>query len=156
MTKLGYACSTEGEVALSAGVAKTVLGAKAGASVGLDLQGFEIDFDGVTASAESVLVEVCYCTFATNSPGTASTGGAERQTYGRVTTADWTAGFAWTTEPTVVTVLRPFALDPNKGLFAYDFSLGQTYDSAVSEGFVIRCNAPATVSIRAFMALEHA
>jgi hypothetical protein len=156
MTKLGYACSTEGEVALSAGVAKSVLGAKAGAGVGLDLQYFEIDFDGVTASAEPVLVELCYCTFATNSPGTNSTGGAERQLYGRVTVADWTAGFNWIAEPTVVTSTLPFALDPNKGLFSYDFSLGQTPDTAVAEGFVIRCNAPAAVSCRATLKLEHA
>jgi hypothetical protein len=155
MAKSGYAINTEGEVSLSAGVAKTVLGAKAGASVGLDLQAFEIDFDGVTASAEPVLVEVCYCTFATNSPGTASTATLEPQLYGRVIAADFTGGKSWTTEPTVVTVLFPFALDPNKGLFSYDFSLGQTPDCAVAEGFVIRCNAPAAVSCRAMMRLEH-
>ena len=155
MSKSGYAINTEGEVSLSAGVAKTVLGAKAGASIGLDLQAFEIDFDGVTASAEPILVEVCYCTWATNSPGTNSTATLEPQLYGRVITADFTGGKNWTAEPTGVSVLWPFALDPNKGLFSYDFSLGQTPDCAVAEGFVIRCNAPATVSCRANMRLEH-
>jgi hypothetical protein len=156
MAKCGYAISTEGEVALASGIAKSVLGVKAGASVGLDLIGFEIDFDGVTAAAEPVLVELCYCTFATNSPGTNSTGGAERQLYGRVIAADFTGGFNWTTEPTVVTMIWPFALDPNKGLFAYDFTLGQTPDCAAGEGFVLRLNAPAVVSCRARMSLEHA
>jgi hypothetical protein len=155
MSKSGYSINTEGEVSLSAGVSKSVLGALAGSVVGLDLQGFEIDFDGVTASAEPVLVEICYCTFATSPPGTNSTATAEPQLYGRVIAADFTGAKNWTTEPTVITVLEPFAVDPNKGLFSYDWSLGQTPDCAEADGFVIRCNAPAIVSCRARMRLEH-
>ena len=155
MAKSGYAVNTEGEVSLSSGVAKTVLGVKAGASVGLDLQGFEVDFDGLTAANEPVLVEICYCTWATNSPGTASTATAEPQMYGRGITADFTGGKNWTTEPTVLTVLWPFTLDPNKGVFTYDFSLGQTPDCAVAEGFAMRCTAPQAVNLRANMRLEH-
>jgi hypothetical protein len=157
VSKCGYSISTEGLVTLAAATAKSVLGAKAGANVGLDLKGFVISFDGVTAAALPVLCELCYATFATNSPGTNSTGAAERQVYGRIVTPDFTGGINWTTEPTVLTpVDEPFLLDPNKGFFSYDYSLGESPDSAVGEGFVLRLNAPATVGVRAAMRLEHA
>jgi hypothetical protein len=156
MSKCGYAISTEGEVALTATTARSVLGVRAGSAVGIDLQAIEVDFDGVTSSAEPVLCELCYATFATNAPGTNSTGTSERQLYGRAVTADFTGAHSWTTEPTVLTVLKPWALDPNKGLFLREFSLGKTFDSAVSEGFVLRLTAPANVGCRAYMELEHA
>jgi hypothetical protein len=155
MANAGYAITTEGEVSLLAATAKSVLGVKAGTGTGLDLKGMWIDFNGITSSALPALVEVCYCTFATNSPGTSSTGGAERQIYGRVTAADFTAGHTWTVEPTVLTVIDAFALDPNKGLYRYDWPLGETPDSAPAEGFVIRCTAPAAVSCRAGLRLQH-
>jgi hypothetical protein len=156
MAKSGYSISTEGVITLAAATAKSVIGAKAGANVGLDLKGFMISFDGVTAAALPVFCELCYATFATNSPGTASTGANERQMYGRVIAADFTGGFNWTTEPTVLTAIdEPFLLDPNKGFFSYDYSLGESPDSAVAEGFVLRMNAPATVGVRAAMRLEH-
>ena len=65
-----YLCATEGAVALSAATAKTIVGVKAHANSGLLLQGARVAFDGVTASGVPVLVELCYCTWATNSPGT--------------------------------------------------------------------------------------
>ena len=151
----GYQVTTEGEVSLSAATAKTVLGVKAGSAVGLVLKQLSVDFDGVTASAEPVLVEVCYCTWATNAPGTASTGVAENQLYGRVIAADFTGGKTWTTEPTALTVQWAFALDPNKGLFVYDYPLGESPDCAVAEGFALRLTAPATVSARAALRVEH-
>lgn len=140
--------------ALSAATAKTVIGVKAHANSGIDLLGFGVDFDGVTASAVPVLCEVCYCTWATNSPGTNSTSVTPAQAYGRVLTAGFTAGRTWTSEPTTLTVLEDFGLDPNKGLFKYDWPLGNTYDSALGEGFAIRLTAPATVNAKAFMRVE--
>ena len=154
MSAVGYSCTTEGAVALSAATAKTVIGAKAHANSGLQLKGFEIAFDGVTASAVPVLVELCYCTWATNSPGTASTSTTPRQKHGRALTAGFTSGKAWTTEPTALTVLKEFLLAPDKGLFAYQFPLGQEPDSALAEGFAIRVTAPAVVNTRAGMDLE--
>lgn len=157
MSKCGYSCSTEAQVGLAAATAKSILGVKAGAAVGLDLKGFTVQFDGVTAAALPVLCEICYATFATNSPGTASTAGAERQVYGRVITPDFTSAYNWTSEPTVLTVIdEPFWLDPNKGFFSYDYSLGESPDCAVAEGFTIRLTAPATVNARAAMRVEHA
>jgi len=155
MSAVGYTCTTEGAVALAAGVAKTVIGAKAHANSGLQLKGFTISFDGVTAADVPVLVEVLYATFATNSPGTASTSTTPRQKYGRLLTAGFTSGKTWTTEPTALTPAMPeLLLAPDKGLFSYQFPLGQEPDCALAEGFVIRCNAPAAVNVRAGLDVE--
>lgn len=154
MSAVGYSVTTEGAVALSAATAKTILGVKAHANSGLQLKGFDIAFDGVTASAVPVLVEVCYATFATNSPGTNSTSVTARQKYGRSLTAGFTGAKNWTTEPTALTVFKEFLLAPDKGLFAYQFPLGQEPDTALAEGLVIRVNAPAVVNVRATMDVE--
>lgn len=154
MAKAGLSIVTGGAVALSAATAKCILGAKANAAGTLDLQKIEVAFDGVTASAVPVLVEIGACTFATNGPGTNSTTVTPSLLYGRSTTVGWTAAKTWTTEPTVITVLEEFLLTPNGGLIVYNWPLGQTIDTPLGEGLVIRCTAPATVNVRATMVLE--
>jgi hypothetical protein len=95
-----------------------------------------------------------YATWATNSPGTNSTSTTPRQSYGRVLTAGFTSGKTWTAEPTALTPLKEFLLTPNAGLIAYQWPLGQEPDSALAEGFAIRCTAPAVVNVRATMNIE--
>lgn len=146
-----YSIVTGGAVALSAATAKSILGVKAHANSGIQVSALRIGFDGVTASAVPVLVELCYCTWATNSPGTNSTSVTPAQKSGRVLTAGFTAGKTWTAEPTVLTVLDEWLLTPNGGLALVDIPLGNEYDSALAEGFVLRCTAPATVNVRATM-----
>lgn len=155
MAKTGYTAPTGGAVALAAATAKSILGVKGHANFGIDLTKVRVSFDGTTA-ATPVLVELCYATFATNSPGTNSTSVTPAQAYGRVTAVGATAGKNWTTEPTVLTVIEEELLTPNGGLVVYDFPLGTTPDSAVAEGFVIRCTAPAIVNVRAAMWWERA
>src|SRR5437867_1463260 len=53
--------------------AKTNVGAKSPANQALRVWGINIGFDGTTSTNGPALVEVGTCTFATNSPGTAST-----------------------------------------------------------------------------------
>lgn len=154
MSAVGYSAVTGGAVALSAATAKSILGVKAHANSGIQVKGFTVEFDGVTASAVPVLVELCYSTWATNSPGTNSTSVTPAQTYGRALTAGFTAGKTWTTEPTTLTVIKELLLAADKGVIAFQFPLGQEPDSALAEGFVIRCNAPATVNVRATMDVE--
>jgi len=156
MAKAGYSAVTGGAVALSAATARTVLGVKAGAAFGLDLLGFEVSFDGVSSSAVPVLVEACYCTWATNGPGTNSTSVTPAQTYGRALTAGFTAGKTWTTEPTALTVIKEMLLTPNGGLLSYRWPLGTTPDSALAEGFALRLTAPAGVNVRASIDVERA
>lgn len=154
MAKCGYSIQTGGVVALAATTAKTILGVMAGASFGVELQYFSVAFDGVTASAVPVLIEICYCTFATNPPGTASTSVTPVQDYGRVIASGTTAAKTWSTEPTVLSTMDEFLLTPNGGLVKWQWPLGQAPDSAVSQGFAIRCTAPANVNVRAAMNFE--
>lgn len=148
MSKAGYSAPSAAVVALSAGVAKSVIGVLAPAQFGCDLTGFRLAFDGVTASAVPVQIEVCQSTFATNPPGTNSTSITPVQVYGRAITAGFTAASNWTTEPTVLTVADAFSLTPNGGTLVYDFPFPKSLDNAVSTGFAIRLNAPAAVNVR--------
>lgn len=154
MAKAGYSVVTTVVVALTAATAKSILGVKSHANFGLDLTYVQVGFDGVTASAVPVLVELCYCTFGANSPGTNSTSRTPAQKYGRVIAVGATAASAWTTEPTTITVLDQMLLTPNGGLVKWREALGTGADCAVSEGFVIRCNAPASVNVHATMEFE--
>lgn len=154
MAKTGYSVPTGGAVALTAATAKTILGVKSGSAFGVDLKKFSVSFDGVTATAVPVLIEVCYCTWATNAPGTNSTSVTPTQTYGRVIAHGVTAAKTWTTEPTALTVLREFLLTPAGGTVMYDWPLGDTWDCALSEGFALRCTAPAAVNVRATLDWE--
>ncbi|WP_239404645.1 hypothetical protein [Frankia sp. Cj3] len=153
MAKAGYTASTLAAVALSAATAKTILFVTATANFGMDLKKFRVGFDGVTASAVPVLVELCYNTAATNSTaGTNNTTvGTPNQVYGRSITAGFTGGYSCTSEPTVLTAIDRWTLTPNGGLVIYDFPLGDTPDAAVSNGFALRCTAPAAVNVNATM-----
>lgn len=155
MAKAGYALTTGAAVALAAATAKSVLCVIAPAQFGIDLASYTVGFDGVTASAVPVLVELCTSTLASNStPGTNNTTATVNQIYGRTITNGFTGFYNSTTEPTVLTVVESHLLTPNGGLLVRDFALGQTPDTAVSAGFVLRCTAPAIVNVRAEFRFE--
>ena len=155
MAKAGYSAATGAAVALSAATAKTVLFVVAPAQFGVDLKKYRIAFDGVTASAVPVLVEICALSAASNSTaGTGNTTATVNQVYGRAITAGFTAGYNCTSEPTVLTVIDSFLMTPNGGVIVYDFPLGDTPDNDVSKGFALRLTAPATVNARATMWFE--
>jgi hypothetical protein len=153
MASVGYKVTTSAAVALAAATAKSILGIKAPTGNGMDLIGASVQFDGASGSAVPVLVELCYCTFATNPPGTNSTSRTPVQAYGRVIAAGATAASNWTAEPTAITVLDEFLFHPQAGV-VLQLPLGTTYDCAVSEGFLIRCTAPAIVNARATLHWE--
>lgn len=156
MGKAGYGTSTEGAVALTTAV-KTILGVNGTANFGVDLKGFTISYDGVLATSVPILVEIMYATFATNPPGTASTSATVDQRYGRTITPGFAAAKNWTTEPTVLTGYAEFYLTPNNGLISYDWPLSESPDTAVSNGFVIRCTPPGgspNVNVRAAFKFE--
>jgi hypothetical protein len=148
-----YSCVTGGAVALAAATAKSVLGVKAHANSGLLLKEASICFDGVTASAVPVLIELMYSTWATNGTmGTNNTSVTPVQVSGRVLTAGFTAGKTWTSEPTVITTIKELLVHPQAGI-VYQIPLGDEPDCALGEGFVIRCTAPAIVNVRAQMSV---
>lgn len=157
MAKAGYTIRTSAAVALAAATAKTVLCVIAPAQFGVDLKKVKVGFDGVTASAVPVLCELMTSTLATNStPGTANTSETANitQIYGRAITTGFTGFSASTSEPTVLTAFDSFLLTPVGGLLFYDYPLGDTPDTAVSNGIVLRCTAPAIVNVRAAFTFE--
>jgi hypothetical protein len=153
MAKAGYSLQTGAAVALSSGVAKTILCVIAPAQFGIDLRAIDIGFDA-SAAATGVLVEICTSTLATNStPGTNNTTGTVNQIYGRSITAGFTGFYASTSEPTVLTPIDSFTMAVN-GTVVRPWNFGEGYDTAVSNGMVIRCTSQSSVNVRASMIFE--
>jgi hypothetical protein len=142
------ATPTATPVALAAGTAKTVISIMGAADFGIDLKKFRVSFDGVTASAIPVLVELLSKDATTAGTSTAITPIAVA---GRANAATGFVGAgAYTAEPTTYTQVDEFYLTPNGGTLFYDFAnFGDTPDSPFSQGFALRCNAPAVVNVRA-------
>lgn len=156
MANVGYNVVTAGgAIALSASTAKTIVGAKAHANSALQVIKWGVSFDG-SAAAAGIAVQLMYATWATNSPGTASTTtNAIIQTYGRTLTAGFTGGYNWTTEPTVLTELETKYIQQS-GAYEWAIPLGKEYDCALAEGFVIRVTTPSAVTpnVRGFLGVE--
>jgi hypothetical protein len=154
MSKAGYSLvtATAGGVPLVAATAKSVLSVIAPAQFGVDFKKLRFGTDGVTASALPILVELCRSTQAT--AGTSGTAVTVVQTYGPTITAGFTGGSNFSAEPTALTVLESWLVDPNKSTVLYDYPLGDTYDTAVSQAIVLRCTAPAAVNVRATFVFE--
>jgi hypothetical protein len=152
MASTGYAVNT-GSVAMVAGVAKTVLNVISPASFGICLVGFEISFDGVTASAVPAVVEVCQSTQA----GAGTSAGSPPtpvQVRGQTIAHGCTIGWNYSAEPTVLAPAFDWWLDPNKGTFDRLWPLGRELEQTVSRGICIRVNAPAVVNARVSMEWE--
>ena len=149
--KAGYSAEVGAVVALSAGVARTVLSVIAPSQFGIDLVGYRIGFDGVTAANTPVLVEVV--SFTTDGTGTA---GTVVQVYGRSITAGFTTKYAYGagTEPTVPTLIDRFTITPNGGTLVYDIPRDRTPDCAVSNLIGLRLTAAQTVNVNATMYFE--
>jgi len=155
-----YEAHTSAAVALAAATtAKTIFGIKGDTGYALDLLKWWFTLDGVSASEKPIYIELCYCTWATNAPGTASTSETPNQVAGPRIAETFAAGRNWTSEPTVLTPIEVFDYDPYKAYYGYDFSLGDSPDSANAEGFAVRMTIPsggAAVNARTGMRVARA
>jgi hypothetical protein len=135
-------------VPLVAATAKSVISIQGGTDFGIDLKKYRLEFDGVTSTAVPVLVEVCTATFAGLGTSTAITALAAA---GRQNAATgFVSGGNYTVEPTALTTLTSELVPAYMGSLWFDFmNWGDTPDSALNQGFVIRCTAPAAVNCRA-------
>lgn len=152
MAKAGYSLANAAAVALAAATAKVILNVIAPAQFGIDLKKVRLGTDGVTATATPILVEVCRSTQAT--AGTSVTAVTVQQVYGPSIVAGFTGGSNYSADPTALTVVESWLVDPNKSTLLYDFPLGDTPDTLVSQGMCIRCTAPAVVNVRATLIFE--
>ena len=109
-------------VACVASTKKTVLGVLAASNVVLKLLEMSESFDGSTSSNAPAITEMDQITFATNGPGTNNTSATPaKQDNGRGETIQATAGYNWTTQPTVITQQYPIDLGQYNGLYHYIF-----------------------------------
>lgn len=146
-----YTVETNGDVALVAATAKTIMNA-INASAGLiKLAELSVSFDGVAANAEPVTIELCKSTQATAGTSTSHT---MAQCSGPTRTVQATAARAYTAEPTVLTVIKRWLVHPQAGMLL-QFPLGrEPMQVTGSQGLSVRCTAPAGVNAQGYMEIE--
>lgn len=150
MARLRAAVTTEGEIALSAATAKTILQLVAAANHKVAVKGFSVSFDGTSVTAEPVQVDLIRQTSA-GSGGTAATPYAEDTSSETVQT---TAVKGCTSEPTGTTIiLRRYDVHPQTG-FEVRFNSDDEIVLAGGGRLGIRCTAPATVNALAHFSFE--
>jgi hypothetical protein len=135
----------------------TDLVAIAPAGHGLSLTEAAVSFDGITASAVPVYMELCTSTQA--GAGTGGTAPTIAQVRGRPTGGSApTASGSHTAEPTVLTRVRSWYVSPNGGLFVYPLPLGREIEcdssAGTTKGIAMRSTPPAAVNLQAYFEVE--
>jgi len=138
-------------VALAAATAKTVAAYVSQSGKSSPLAEFNVSFDGVTSSAAPVLVELC--TYDVTTPGTRTTGTAG-QVGGIRGAIAGTVFHTYTAEPTVLVACYQWFVPAYQGLLHLQMPLGREPEPAASQGFALRCTAPAVVNVRATLVFE--
>lgn len=147
----GYTVESNGDIALTAATAKTILSVINAANSLIRLVELGVSFDGVSATAEPVTVELCSSTQATAGTSTAHT---PAQCRGPTRTVQATAARNYTAEPTVLTVLKRWLVHPQTGLIV-QFPLGREPEQVTTaDALCIRCTAPAGVNVQGYLEFE--
>lgn len=149
-------------ISLTGASAKTIMYVNAGSANQPSFTEFSVGFDGVTATAVPALVELVYGTKASNStPGTGSTSFTPLQIRGWPAQASVQgAANNCSSEPTVLTMIKPYLLTPNGGLLVIQYPLGReptgiASGTAASGNQVgVRVTAPAAVNVRGYLEYE--
>lgn len=130
---------------------KTILQVAAAAQERLVIDELSITFDGTTATATPVLVQlVAQSTAGTGGTTVTPTEPDQASGTATVTALKGPAG-TWTAEPTTGDVLREWRVPPTSGL-VLQFPLGKQPRSAVGGRLAIRVTAAATVNATAALA----
>lgn len=143
-----YTVETNGDIALSAATAKTVVQAINASTGILKCVEIGVSFDGTSSTAEPVTVELTSSTQATAGTSTSHT---ILQVSGATRTVSATGARNYSAEPTVVTVLKRWLVHPQTGLVV-QFPLGrEPQQNTGSDALGIRCTAPAAVNVQAYL-----
>jgi hypothetical protein len=146
-----YQVDTTTAVGLVATAPKTVLAVLGTANFGVDLLGVTFSFDGVDPTQKPILWEICALSGATAGTST-SESSAIVQEGGRSILTGFTAASGYTVEPTTLVAVESQSISPNGGLYKYEWPFNSSPDSAVSQGFALRCTVPSggsNVNVRA-------
>lgn len=147
----GYVVETTADVALTAATAKTILSVINAANSLIRLTEFGVSFDGTSASAEPVTVELMSSTQA--GAGT-STSQSPVQLYGPTRTVQASGARNFTAEPTTLTCIKRWLVHPQTGI-EMQFPLGREPEQVVTaDALVLRCTAPAGVNAQGYMCFE--
>jgi len=143
MARRNIVVTTEGELALTAATAKTILQLVAPANQRLAIKGFSVSFDGVSATAEPVQVDLVKQTTA----GTMSAATPVAEQIGLGAEAiQATANKNATAEPTTTDVLRRYNIHPQTGR-EIRYGLDDEIVMAGGTRVGLRCTAPAGVNV---------
>jgi hypothetical protein len=149
-TCLLYSVVTGADVALTAATAKTVLNLVAATGRLVELTEIGIGFDSVVTTREAVLVELCHNTAA--GAGTGSSSVTPVQLTGPAIAVAAVCNKNYTTEPTVLTAIKEWLVEPKSGQIIEQLPLGeQIISKSTANGLAIRCTAPDAVNARAYM-----
>jgi hypothetical protein len=141
-----YTAPVGADVALVATTPKTVLAVIAPATFGIDMVGFEVTMDGVTATDKAVRVELV--SYTADGTGTA---GTIVQSAGRAIVTGFTSKYNYSVEPTGPAVYDRWTLTPIGGTLFRDWG-DRGPDTGVSTLFGLRCTAPTSaVNVNATM-----
>jgi hypothetical protein len=148
MARVRGVATTQGEIAASIGAAKTILQIVAAANHPVAIKGVSVSFDGTSASAEPIQVDLLRQTTA----GTMSAGTpVEETTTG--TTLQTTSQINATVEPTAGNVLRRWEVHPQSGLIE-KFTIEDEIVVAGGGRLGLRITAPAAVNALGSISFE--
>lgn len=146
-----YTVESNGDIALTAATAKSVLSAINASGGLIRCTALAACFDGTSGTAEPVTVELCSSTEAGAGTATSHT---ILQCRGATRTAQFTAKRNFTAEPTTLTVLMRWLVHPQTGLYI-QFPLGREPEQVTTaDALVLRCTAPANVNFQGFLEIE--
>lgn len=145
-----YSITTEGEEALAAATAETVLQLRGATTVKAKILSFGVFFDGTSTTAEPVRVRFLRQT----TDGTGS-GATEVAWDPDNPTANCTGFHSFSAEPTAGEVLIEAEVHPQTGYERF-FELGRepVLDNATSSRMGIEVTAPATVNVVGYLVFE--
>lgn len=148
-----YTVETNGDVALTAATAKTIMSVINGANSINRLIELSVSFDGTTPNAESVTIELCKSTQAGAGSSTSHT---MAQSGGPTRNAQSTAARNYTSEPTVLTVIKRWLIHPAGGGLLLQGPQGREIAEQItgSNALAVRCTAPAGVNAQGYMEVE--
>lgn len=150
MAGLRCALTTEGEIALTAATAKTILQVVAAANHRVSLCGFSVSFDGVTAANEPVNVEL----LVQSTAGTMSAATPVRDGDPGSETLQTTAQKNATVEPTAGNILRRWLFHPQGGGMERSFGYDERITIPGGTRLGLRCTAPQAVNVVGHMLFE--
>jgi hypothetical protein len=147
-----YSATTEGEEALAAATAETVIALHAATTVKPRIIEWGVTFDGTSATAEPVRVRLVRMTVADGTSSTAT----EKAWDPDNPTANATVTHSYTAEGTKeAQALAEYEVPPTSGM-VMQYPLGReiVINNATADGLAIECTAPAIVNVEAYLVWE--